>query len=53
MLTHLYSIVAEEKSCVGAHAHLKAGGSTPNWRLPDQQGEGTTLVATIARAEDV
>lgn len=52
-VTHLYSVMAEEKSCVSAHAHLETGGSTPYRRFPDQQGERAALVAPIARAEDV
>ncbi len=52
-VTHLYSIMAEEKSGVSAHAHLEAGGTTPNRRFPNQQGERATLIAPIARAEDV
>lgn len=38
-VTHLYSIVTEEKSSIRPHAHLKAGRTTPNWRFPNQQGE--------------
>lgn len=45
--------MAEEKSCVRAHAHLEAGGATPHWRFPNQQGERAALIAPIARAEDV
>lgn len=45
--------MAEEEPCVSAHAHLEAGGATPDWRLPDQQGERAALIAPIARAEDV
>lgn len=52
-VTHLYSIVAEEKSCIGTHAHLEAGGTTPDRRFSDQQGERATLVAPIARAEHI
>lgn len=52
-VSHLNSIMAEEEPCVSAHAHLEAGGATPDWRLPDQQGERATLIAPIARAEDV
>lgn len=45
--------MTEEKSRIGAHAHLEAGGAAPDGRLPDQQREGAALVAAVARAEDV
>lgn len=53
MITYLHPIVAEEKPCIGARAHLEAGGAAPNGRLPDQQGEGAALVAPVTRAEDI
>lgn len=52
-MTHLHSVVAEEEARVGAHAHLQAGGASPNRRFPNQQIEGTTFIAVIARAEDI
>jgi len=52
-VTHLYSVVAEEQASVGAHSHLEAGGAAPNRRLPNQEGEGATLIAPVARAEHV
>lgn len=51
--THLHAIVTEEKSCIRAHAHLEAGGAAPHGRLPNEQREGTILVAAVAGAEDV
>lgn len=45
--------MTEEQPGVSTHAHLQAGGATPNWRFPDQQRERATLVALIAGAEHV
>lgn len=53
MITYLHPIVAEEKACIGAHAHLEAGRTAPNGRLSDQQGEGAALIAAVTRAEDI
>lgn len=52
-MTNLYSIMAEEKSCISTHAHLEAGGTAPNCRFPNQQGERATLIVPIARTEDI
>lgn len=45
--------MTEKKAAVSAHAHLEAGRTAPNGRLPDQQGEGAALVAPVACAEDI